>query len=459
MILKIVKKSALSTAICSAVALSSIQAKAAGFQLAEYSATGLGRAFAGEAIIADNASSQGRNPALLAALKGRNISTGAIYVKTNIDVPSDVSLTVATADGKTVPLGRFNASAKDVADNAIVPNFYYSEQLNSQWSWGIGVNSKYGLATEVDSDHASALFGQKTSIKSVEFNPNVAYQVNDTFALGAGVRVVYAEGELNSSVPKWVSSLTLPKPLPLPPAGTSLKALEGDDIAFGWNLGLTWAASSEHQFGLAYHSQVDLTLKGKADGYLYNRGTGKRFDGQLPIDLPAFAEFSSIHQLSEHLKVHTSINWTQWSVFKELRASFYGAEKPLDRTGKPISSELLKEENFKDNWRFAIGTSYELSPMWQLKAGVALDKTAVHDEYRTTTIPDSDRLWYSIGAGYKANEQLCLDIGVTYIKAHGRAPINESIPLTTSLGQVSINLDGEATGDVWLAGIQLSYKL
>ena len=42
------------------------QVLAAGFQLAEQSATGMGRAFAGEAAIADNASVLARNAAALA---------------------------------------------------------------------------------------------------------------------------------------------------------------------------------------------------------------------------------------------------------------------------------------------------------------------------------------------------------------------------------------------------------
>ena len=56
-------KITLALAITAAIGISN-QASAAGFQLAEYSATGLGRAFAGEAAMADNASAQFRNPVL-----------------------------------------------------------------------------------------------------------------------------------------------------------------------------------------------------------------------------------------------------------------------------------------------------------------------------------------------------------------------------------------------------------
>lgn len=116
----------------------------------------------------------------------------------------------------------------------------------------------------------------------------------------------------------------------------------------------------------------------------------------------------------------------------------------------------MKEENFKDNWRFAVGTTYQINQDWLVRGGVALDKTAVEDEYRTITIPDSDRVWFSLGTAYQASDKMTLDFAVTYIKAHGDAPINESMTL---LDLASVQFDGQASGDVWLVGAQLSYKL
>lgn len=54
------------TILAVAVTLASSQALAAGFQLNSQSATGIGRAFAGDAVIADNASVLSRNPAAMA---------------------------------------------------------------------------------------------------------------------------------------------------------------------------------------------------------------------------------------------------------------------------------------------------------------------------------------------------------------------------------------------------------
>ncbi len=65
------KKQLIAVAIAASFVGATTQVQAAGFQLAESSATGLGRAFAGEAAMADNPAAQGRNPAMLSYLEGR----------------------------------------------------------------------------------------------------------------------------------------------------------------------------------------------------------------------------------------------------------------------------------------------------------------------------------------------------------------------------------------------------
>ncbi|KEK26896.1 aromatic hydrocarbon degradation membrane protein [Shewanella xiamenensis] len=447
------QKRLLTLAVTTALLSTTTQVHAAGFQLAEYSATGLGRAFAGEAAIADNASAQARNPAMLTYLEGRQLSAGGIYVMPNVDVKGDVSLSSPLLGPNPIVI---NGDALDVAGDALVPNFYYSNQLNDQWTWGLAVNSNYGLATELPATHAAAIFGNKTSVTTVEFNPNIAYRINDAVSVGGGVRIVYGEGEIGASLPGWVDKIKpgLPPQVAgmLPPGGTELKSMKGDDIGYGWQIGASWQINPAHRLGLAYHSGVQLDLDGHASGVIYDGGQNLSIEGYLPLELPAFAELSSYHQLTDNWAMHASVNWTDWSVFDQLVAYFPGEVKPKGG----LESDLVKEEHFEDNWRFALGTTYQVNNEWLVRAGVALDKTAANDEWRTTTIPDSDRLWFSVGAGYQATKNLNVDFALTYIRATGDAPINEQQNL---LNLATVNFNGEASGDVWLAGIQMSYKM
>jgi len=270
--------------------------------------------------------------------------------------------------------------------------------------------------------------------------------------------VVYGEGEIGATTPAWVGAIKANPALPaqiagrLPDPGTSLKSMKGDDISVGWKAGASWQINPDHRLGLAYHSGVELELDGHASGLLYDGGQNVSIEGYLPIELPAFAELASHHQLTEKFAMHASVNWTQWSVFDQLVAYFPGEQKPIG----DIESDLVKNENFKDNWRYAVGGTYSLTHDWTLRAGLALDQTAVEDLYRTTTIPDTDRLWFSMGAGYQATKNLSLDFAVTYIKMYGDAPISEEQDLA---GLAAVTFNGEATGNVLLAGVQLSYKM
>ncbi|WP_028111328.1 outer membrane protein transport protein [Ferrimonas kyonanensis] len=418
------------------------QAQGAGFQLAEYSATGLGRAFAGEAAIADNASAQGRNPALLMQLDGQQLSLGAIYVDPNIDSQGDVSVSL---NGTPVyATGPGEADADDFAPAALVPNFYYSNRLSDQWAIGVALNSSYGLATEVPAGHATAIFGSTTEVTTIEFAPSLAYKASDALSFGVALRALYGDGKVEATVPAWAEGLGV---LPSGSTGAVLKSVEGDGVAFGYRLGATWEPAAGHRIGLAYHSEIEVELEGDATGAGFGLAPGASKPGSLKLPLPAYAEFATFHQLTERFAMHGSINWTDWSAFEALVVEF---------PGEP--NNLLKEENFKDNWRFALGGTYEASDIWTLRAGMAYDKTAVGDADRTLTIPDSDRLWFSIGSAWQLQKDLTLDLALTYIEATGDAPVNETMVMPISgMGNAEISYSGGIEGNVVLVGAQLSY--
>ncbi|MGR5144500.1 outer membrane protein transport protein [Photobacterium sp. DNB23_23_1] len=407
---------------------------AAGFQLAEYSATGLGRAFAGEAAMADNASAQFRNPAMMTYLEGTQVSVGAIYVDPNIDVNGDVSL-----------LGQQVATTKasDIAHSAVIPNFYISHRVNEQWAVGLALATNYGMETELGGDFLGTIFGNQANIMSVEINPNIAYKISDQFSIGAGVRYVMGEGHFGASIPNNLPQTGIDDVDNLLGAaqGTDLKYMEGDDAAWGWQLGGAWQINEANRIGFNYRSAVDLKLKGEASGLLY----GGVHSGSMALTLPATAEIASYHQLTDKLAMHASFNWTDWSSFDKLEASIPSISATPD---------LIKEENWEDNYRIALGATYQYTNKLAVRTGVAYDTSAVSDEHRTQTIPETDRLWLSLGAGYQWSDALSFDAGFTYIFAKD-ASMDESLDVN---GTPIASFSGETTGNVWLAGIQANYR-
>nr|WP_319555106.1 outer membrane protein transport protein [uncultured Vibrio sp.] len=405
---------------------------AAGFQLAEFSATGLGRAYAGEAAMADNASAQWRNPAMLTYLEGTQVSVGAIYVNPNLDVDGDVDFY-----GNNIP-----ASSGDFAHDAIIPNFYLSHQYNDEFAVGLALGTNYGMETDLGTGFAASHFGNEASVTTMEANLNAAYKINDAVSIGGGVRYILGEGSFGATTPeKNVAGL---------PQDTTLKYMEGDDTAWGWQVGTAWQINDNHRVGFAYKSEVELKLQGHAEGIGFGFGTQlpqTRDNGYMYLTLPATAELASYHQVTELLALHTSFNWTDWSSFEKLEAH-------LDTAG----THMVKVENWKDNYRFAVGATYQFQPKLALRTGIAYDTSAVSDKNRTITIPETDRTWLSIGATYDWTKDFSLDAGFTYIIAKD-ASIKESrgYDSDNTAEQVGGQFVGETTGNVWLIGLQANY--
>ncbi|CAK1696791.1 long-chain fatty acid transport protein [Vibrio crassostreae] len=420
-------KTLLSAAVAVGLLSTSTVTQAAGFQLAEYSATGLGRAYAGEAAMADGADAQWRNPAMLTYLEGTQVSVGAIYVDPNIDIDG----TSTSMMGKTT-----SSNSSDFAHSAVIPNFYVSHKYNEKFALGFAAGTNYGMETDLGKDFGGANHGNEASVTTMELNLNAAYQVLESVSLGGGIRYIMAEGSFGA-----VSTANSLVPLP---AGTPLKYMEGDDTAWGWQIGTAWQINENNRLGFTYKSEVDLTLEGYAQGFGFNQANpAAHKNGSMDLALPATAELASFHQLTEKVAVHASVNWTNWSSFKELVADFPGE-----------NSVEIKQENWEDNYRFAIGTTYQMTPKLALRSGIAYDTSAVSEEHRTATIPETDRTWLSIGAGYQWSEQLTLDAGFTYILAKD-AKMHETDAAADLFGG---SFEGEVTGSIWLVGIQANYR-
>jgi len=93
-----------------------------------------------------------------------------------------------------------------------------------------------------------------------------------------------------------------------------------------------------------------------------------------------------------------------------------------------------------------------------LRAGAAYDTSAVSDQNRTITIPETDRTWLSLGASYEVTKQFTLDGGLTYILAKD-APIKESRGYASddAAQAVAGEFVGEVSGSIWLIGVQANY--
>lgn len=409
--------------VCAGTLLLATPVQSAGFYLQEQSVSGLGAAYAGQAASPRDSSIVYFNPAGMTYLKGTNINVGV-----HLLAPS-ASL---TDTGSSVPFGQpLGGDGGNPYDLTALPNFHVSHELLENRIWvGLAFSAPFGLGNEYDEGYFGRFDSTETELKTLDFQPSVAYRLNDQLSIGGGLNIQYADADLKRVVNPFGT-------------GEFLSVLEGDDISFGFNAGLMYQPLETTRIGLHYRSRVDHTLEGETSTQTLSGTTfGTQTDASAALDLPDIAQIGLNHKLNDKVTLLGSATWFGWDSFDEIRV--------LNESGTAIS---VTPQNYQATWAFAVGAEYEYDDKWTLRAGYQFDETPTTDEFRTTLTPDGDRNWLSAGATYDINEKFSLDMAATYIDVG-----SEKIDLTRSLGGGSSNIQADSSGDVLILAVGLNYR-
>src|SRR5690606_1484409 len=119
---------------------------AAGFNLQEQNASGLGVAYAGSGAVAENASTIYYNPAGMTNLPGLNISLGGNYIIPAFKFSNDrSSLPSAFGTSNAQFSGaKLGDEGGDAGGGAFVPNAYISWQVTDRLFAGLGIGAPFG---------------------------------------------------------------------------------------------------------------------------------------------------------------------------------------------------------------------------------------------------------------------------------------------------------------------------
>jgi long-chain fatty acid transport protein len=417
-----------------AIAVSGGMASGAGFALQENSGSAIGNAFAGGAASAEDASTLWSNPAGMSRLGSPQVAMAVHLITPSFKFQNDGSVPAAFQ-----PLGGTGGDAGSVN---VVPNLYVTVPIDRRWSVGVGINAPFGLVTEYDDNWIGRFQAVKSDIKTINVNPSVSWRVNDTLAVGAGVSWQRIDAELTSRV-NYSAALAqaagqaaagglipaslVPQIVGLTPGLESQAKVEGDDSAWTWNVGFLWDVTPQTRIGGQYRSSIKYNIAANVDfcspgscsplpalpaqiapvvGLLAANVNGVLANGgvRADIELPDIANLSIFHRLDDRWDLMADVQYTRWSVFKELRF--------VRTTGALLSNT---PENFEDAWRFSVGATYHWTDAWSFRGGVAYDQSPVTDVDRTPRLPDADRYWIAIGAQYRFNRNLALDAGFVYL--------------------------------------------
>lgn len=412
------------------LALASGSASAAGFQLMEQNASGLGNAYAGSAAVAENASTIYFNPAGMTQLQAREVSAGLSLVRPSFKF---------TDQGSSA--GALSGAAQDAGDWAALPNAYLSWALDKDLYVGVGLGAPFGLVTEYNRDWIGSAHSIKFDIKTININPSIAWRVNEKVSLGFGLNWQRMEAEYVRRAG------TIASPLPL---ASTFATLDADDDSWGWNVGALFTVSDATRLGVSYRSKIKHELKGSLDFAgaaegLHPLGATTDSSAAADVELPDVFIFSIAHKIDPKWELLGDVSWTGWSSIDKV---------DIVRTSGALSGAIAQtlDTDFQDTWRVALGANYQLNDAWKLKFGIAFDETPVKNaEKRLTSLPDNDRIWFSFGGQWKANKASTLDLGVAYLYVDDTT-INNGSAVDPTKGLVKGGYDSS----VWILGAQYS---
>ncbi len=398
-------------------------AQASGFQLKEQSAEGLGNAFAGSTAKAQDLSTIFFNPAGMTNLSGHQTDATVSYIAPRAEFTDEGSgLSYLDSSPMLAPLNALNGAPiqgnpnqGDAVDNALVPALYGMYDLSETLKLGLSVNTPFGLVTDYDDRWVGRYHALKSDLRTIAVQPSIAWKANDWLSIGGGPVFQHAEAELTKAVDTGsvLAGVTGNAALAGNPNFDTKSKVTGSDLAVGYTLGVMLQPLETTRVGLSYRSRITHELDGDVEfsnvpaAVAANPLLAASFansGGSAKLTLPDTASIGVYHEFSPQFAMMADVAWTNWSLFREL--SVYRDN------GSLLSST---PEHWEDTWFYSLGATWKPNDKLKLQLGVAYDQSPVPDATRTPRVPDGDRTWLSAGIGYEFMPGVVGNLAYTHI--------------------------------------------
>jgi len=407
-----------------------------GFDIYEQSAKAVGL---GGAVVAqaDDPSAIFFNPAGIVQLEGTQVSVGACPIIPTMKFRSDGNPVMGTAPGQTW---------KTEDNTWVIPNAYFTHQVNKNVSVGVGTFSHFGLGVEwpYDFEGRYSPGANKTVLKTTSVSPVIAVKPTERVSFGLGPYIQYLDLSLRNQA-------LIGLPIPPLTAGSNIAQtveteLKGTNWAWGYNLGLRVKLSEALAFGVSYLSETRQHI---TDGTqtVTSSATGQRIlrqDFSATMVLPAKLRMGLAWK-SNGWTVEGAAEWTEWSSYSVLRADF------ADGTF------LESEKKWRNVWMYRIGIQYRLNKYLDLRAAFLYDESPIPVDLVDPLVPSGDRPVACLGFGLHFGDTT-IDVGYNHVWDQNRTWNNASgdvkvgpFPVTRVTGRFR-----DASADLF--AVNLTYK-
>lgn len=415
----------------------------AGIAVMETSVKGLGIAFAGRGAACEDAATVFFNPAGMTCLQGTQLELGTHGIFPSARF-SDQGTDFATG----APIS--GGGGGDAGEPLVVTSAYYVRGFAENLRLGIGITSPYGLETAYRPSWVGRYYAIRSQLRTVDINPAIAYQLDDSLSIGGGLSLQYADAEITNAIDLGGIGTGLQSP------GTDdgRASVKGNGLGYGFNVGLLIEPSAYSRIGLHYRSKIDQRLEGDARFTHSGSSLATRTAAALRlvdqgaranVSLPETVSVSLFQRAGSRWTLLADATWTRWSRLDELRVEFARG-----------AADSVTTLDWDDTWRLSLGTTYTASARWILRAGLAYDLSPVPNaQRRTPRIPDANRSWVAVGVGYRHSQQLEVDLGYAHLFLDNPRIDKEATGEDTFRGA----LRGEYESAIDIVGVQLSWTL
>lgn len=258
-----------------------------------------------------------------------------------------------------------------------VPSFFYTvSPKNSPFSFGLGLYSPYGLALEWPEDSGFRTIITEAKLQYLTFNPVVALQVSRNFSIAAGPTINYAKISMERGI--FVPSSAFDY------STTDEFEVEGDDIAYGFNIGVLWQPIRQLSFGATYRSGTTMNFRGNSEANPYTPSEITT----VGIDFPQQVVVGVSYRPTPSWNFEFNAHWSDWDTLNSV-------------TIQRNSGDIILPLNWQSSWVYQFGASYYFQNGLTLSAGYFFSENSIPDENYFPAIPDTDLHVMSCGLSYR----------------------------------------------------------
>jgi long-chain fatty acid transport protein len=366
----------------SMVALTAMNAMAAGFYIAEVGTpTSLGTGGVANPTNTHHADAAWTNPAGMTGLEADSAVAGLQVVLPKMEFETSA----ATAGGD---------DGGNAGKRAVIPSFFYVKRLSERSRLGFSVTAPQGGGVDYGDNFAGRYQTSKATLAAVSMAPSIAYKLSDRFSIGAGVSIIYTKFEQDIMLNQ--AALAGPGT----PDG-KVKIENATDWGYQPFLGLTAQLTDRALLGVVYRAKANVELEGDLNFRNLIIPQPAANDIDIGWDNPQWLEAGLRVQLSADNFLFVNGGWQDWSEFGEKNElTVEGQVATLDR-------------QWDDTWHAGIAFAHRAGTQPGYSVGFAYESSPVKNEHRTFDLP-VDEL-YKVSASYfwQGNKQLDFSLGST----------------------------------------------